>query len=87
MKSLIVTALLLALGAAAVAKPAPVEGSGPALANNTDININIDTAPASRERDYFQASQMPQLPFTAGGLPCRLQPSIFDKTRLAQTCR
>jgi hypothetical protein len=85
MKGLTVIALLFSLGAAAVAKPAPVEGPGPTLANKADINI--DAAPASRERDYFQASQMPQLPFTAGGLPCRLQPSIFDKTRLAQTCR
>jgi hypothetical protein len=85
MKSLMATALLLALGAAAVAKPAPVEGLGPTLANKADINI--DTAPASHGSAYFQASQMPQLPFTAGGLPCRLQPSIFDKTRLAQICR
>jgi hypothetical protein len=35
------------------------------------------------EREYFQAPP----PFTAGGLPCRLQTAIFNKVQLAQLCR
>ena len=35
----------------------------------------------TRERDYFEA---PQPPFNSGAFPCRLEPVLFRKTRLAQ---
>ena len=91
MKALTATALLLALSAVALAKPNPVEQSRLALAN-ADINMgslgamreNIGSVGAMRERDYFEA---PQQPFDGGAFPCRLEPALFDKTRLAQSCR
>ena len=45
--------------------------------------INIGSVGAMREGDYFEA---PQPPFDAGASPCRLEPVLFRKTRLAQSC-
>jgi hypothetical protein len=89
MKALTATALLLALSAAALAKPNPVERSSRAHA---DIDIssvgamreNIGSVGAMRERNYFQA---PQSPINASAFPCRLELDLFDKARLAQSCR
>ena len=83
-KALTAIALLLALGAVALAKQTPVE-------RTTDINAgsvraireNIGSVGAMRERNYFQA---PQSPFNADAF-CRLEPALFHKTRLAQSCR
>ena len=91
MKALTASALLLALSAVALAKPNPFERSRLALVD-ADINMgslgamreNISSVGAMRERDYFEASQSP---FNAGSFPCRLEPDVFDKTRLAQSCR
>ena len=91
MKALTATALLLALSAVALAKPNPVERSRLALAN-ADMSMgsvgamreNIGSVGAMRERDYFEA---PQPPFNAGAFPCRLEPALFRKSRLAQSCR
>jgi hypothetical protein len=89
MKGLMATAIFMILTVVAVAKPAPVsdlnpsEDRTPALARN-DAAINIGSASATLERNYFQA---PQTPFVAGGLPCRLQSAIFDKMHLARSCR
>jgi hypothetical protein len=89
MKALAVTACILALTAAAAAKPTPVskinpmDELAPASAPN-DVDINSGPAGALLEREYFQA---PQKPFTHGGLPCRFQSTVFDKVRLAQLCR
>ncbi|MGE5772489.1 MAG: hypothetical protein ACM3Z4_10690 [Hyphomicrobiales bacterium] len=91
MKALTATALLLALSAVALAKPNPVERSRLALVN-ADINMgsvgamreNIGSVGAMRERDYFKA---PHPPFEADAYPCRLEPTLFAKTRLAQSCR
>ncbi len=80
MKELTAVALLLALSAVAGAKPAPVEPLRPP----DDVGKNISSVGAVLERDYFRA---PQPQFNAGGFPCRLQPSVFDKTRLAESCR
>ena len=90
MKALTATALLLALSAVAFAKPNPVERLSLAFVN-ADINMgslgamreNIGSVGAMRERDYFQA---PQSPFNADAF-CRLEPALFHKTRLAQSCR
>jgi hypothetical protein len=89
MKALTVTALLLALSVVALAKPNPVERPRFAL-ENADMTMasvgamreNIGPVGAMRERDYFGA---PQSPFNA--FPCRLEPVLFHKTRLAQSCR
>ncbi|MGA7390303.1 MAG: hypothetical protein WBW99_20580 [Pseudolabrys sp.] len=91
MRALTATALLLALSAVALAKPNPVERPRLALVN-ADMSMgsvgamheNIGSVGAMRERDYFEA---PQSPFNAGAFPCRLEPDLFVKTRLAQSCR
>lgn len=83
MKSLTAIVLLCALGTVAAAKPAPVERASPALALS-DADINIGSSGAVREREYFQA---PQAQFNAGGFVCRLPLIVFDKTRLASSCR
>ena len=77
-KALTAIALLVALGAVALAKP--VERTSLALVN---ADINIGSIGAMRERNYFQA---PQSPFNADAF-CRLEPALFHKTRLAQSCR
>jgi hypothetical protein len=91
MRALTATALLLALSAVALAKPNPVDRPRLALVN-ADMSMgsvgamheNIGSVGAMRERDYFEA---PQSPFNAGSFPCRLEPDLFAKTRLAQSCR
>ena len=83
MKSLTAIAMLLALGSGAVAKPASVERPRPAFALN-DADINIGPTGAPQEQEYFQA---PQPQFNVGGFPCRLSLIVFDKTRLALSCR
>lgn len=85
MKGLPFTVMFLVLATAiAAAKPVPVSKINPMedLTRN-DVDINSGPAGALLERDYFQAPS----PFTAGGLPCRLQSAIFNKVRLAQLCR
>jgi hypothetical protein len=88
MKGLMATAAFLILSVAAGAKPAPVgdfksiEYQTPTLARN-DAAINVGSAGAAREREYFQA---PQMHFNAGSFSCQLQSSVFNKTRLAQSC-
>ncbi len=81
MKGLTAIAMLCALGTVAAAKPAPVETARLAL---TNADINVSSSGPVRERDYFQA---PQAQFNSGGLVCRLPLIVFDKTRLASSCR
>jgi hypothetical protein len=93
MNRLMATAAFLILSVAAGAKPAPVgdyksiEDQTPTLARNdaaiNDAAINVGSAGAAREREYFQA---PQMHFNAGSFSCRSQSSVFNKTRLAQSC-
>jgi hypothetical protein len=84
MKGVMGVLIFLTLTAAAGAKPTPVgdfnriDDRNPTLARN-----DIDIGPTARERSYFQA---PQPQFNAGNVSCRLQLSVFDKTRVAQTC-
>jgi hypothetical protein len=93
MKALTAIALFLALSAVALAKPNRVERSRLALVN-ADINVgslgamreNISSVGAMRERDYFEF-EASQSPFNAGSFPCRLEPDVLDKRRLAQSCR
>jgi hypothetical protein len=89
MKGLAITATFLAsMAVVATAKPVPVSKMNPLgdlnppLTRN-DVDINSGPAGAMLEREYFQVPP----PFTAGGLPCRLQSAIFNKVQLAQLCR
>ena len=90
MKPLMPAALLIALSTvAAIAKPTPIElptalvdpgimnmGSGGSVQENTG------SIGAMREREYFEAPQSPLKAF-----PCRIKPVLFDKVRMAQSCR
>jgi hypothetical protein len=82
MKTVTPTALLLVLGAIALAKPSPIERSSLVLAD-ADIKIGWVGAVLS-ESDDFHALQSS---FNAGAFPCRLTPVLFHTTRLAQSCR
>lgn len=82
-KALSAIALLLALGAVALAKQTPVEPADINIGSVGAMRENIGSVGAMRERDYFQA---PQPPFNADAF-CRLEPALFHKTRLAQSCR
>jgi hypothetical protein len=83
MKALITFAMLLALGATAQAKFAPLDRQMAALSAD-DSTINSGPSGATLESDYFTA---PQPSYAAGRIfPCRLQLRVFEKTRLAQTC-
>ena len=88
-KALTAIGLLLALGGVALAKQTPVDRTSLALVNADIIGSvgamreNIGSVGAMRERDYFQA---PQPPFNADAF-CRLEPAVFRKTRLVQSCR
>jgi hypothetical protein len=89
MKPLMPVALLLAISTVALAKPTPIERLP--LAVNAGINMNMGyvgpvqentgSIGAMRERQYFEAPQSPLNAF-----PCRLEPLLFDKMRLAQSC-
>jgi hypothetical protein len=83
MKALIAMAVLLALGATAQAKVAPLESQLVAIAAD-NATINSGPAGATLESNYIRA---PQAPTAAGRIfPCRLQLHVFEKTRLAQSC-
>ena len=89
MKPLIPAALLIAFSTVTLAKPTPIElptaivkagiiktGSvGPVQKDTGSIG-------AMREREYFEAP--PQSPINA--FPCPIEP-LFDKLRVAQSCR
>ena len=81
MKGVVGVAIVLALTAAAGAKPAPVG----------DLNRAIEPRPGPQRCRYRYRSrrtrasyfQAPQQHFNTGNVSCRLQLSVFDKTRLA----
>lgn len=84
MKAVTIATMLLVMGAA-LANTGPVK-----LPNRTpihaDIKIgkNIGDGASERERNYFQAQE---LPFNSGDFRCQLRPVLFSGTRLAQLCR
>jgi hypothetical protein len=84
MKGFMAAAILLVFFGVATAKPTPTQVLEPAptqtFARN-DADIYVGPSPANLERAYFQAPE-----FRSGGLPCRLEPSVFAKIRLAQSC-
>ena len=83
MQALLALTVLLTLGAAAQAKPTPVERIQNPFAPDESAML-MGPAAAMLESDYFR---MPQTPFASDRVfPCRLQLRIFDKTRLARSC-
>jgi len=83
MKILITFAMVVALGAAAQAKPAPLDPR-PISLSTDDAAIATGPAGATLESNYFRA---PPQPYAAGRVfPCRLQLRVFEKTRIAQSC-
>jgi hypothetical protein len=89
MKPLMPVALLMALSTLALAKPNPIElptAIVKAGALNMDsvgsVQGNTGSIGAMREREYFEG---PQSPINA--FPCGIEPVLFDKMRVAQSCR
>jgi hypothetical protein len=85
MKALAATMVFLSLTVLAAAKPTPVSSLNTiqdliqtSVRNDTDVNTG--PSGALLERSYFEAPQ-PQL-----NVSCRLQLSVFDKTRLTEAC-
>ena len=85
MKALAATMVFLSLTVVAAAKPTPVSSLNTiqdliqtSVRNDTDVNTG--PSGALPERSYFEAPQ-PQL-----NVSCRLQLSVFDKTRLTEAC-
>ena len=89
MKPWMSVALLVAMSPAALAKPTPIELSteivkaatinGGSLAS---VQGSTESIGATREREYFEAKQLPKNAF-----PCRIEPVLFSTVRLAQSCR
>jgi hypothetical protein len=86
MKGLIVLVLALATTPAA-AKPSPVE---PVRSTNSialarvSAEFNIGPAGATLERNYFRG---PEADSRSGLYLCRVEPDMFAKVRLTQSCR
>jgi hypothetical protein len=77
--------LFLSLTVVATAKPTPVSGLDQfrdliQTSVRSDTDVNTGPSGALLERSYFEAPQ-PQL-----NVSCRLQLSVFDKTRLTEAC-
>jgi hypothetical protein len=86
MKSLL--AVLLALTTtAAIAKPSPVDpvrSANPIALPRASAEFGIGPASAPPERSYFRA---PDSDSRRGLYLCRVEPSIFAKVRLTQSCK
>jgi hypothetical protein len=91
MKPWILVALLVAMSSVALAKPTPIEQyTATAIVKAGIINKgsvasvqeNTGSIGAMREREYFEATQSP-----INAFPCRIEPVLFSKVRLAQSCR
>jgi hypothetical protein len=52
------------------------------MGSGGSVQDNTGSIGAMREREYFEAPQSPLKAF-----PCRIVPVLFDKVRLAQSCR
>jgi len=87
MKPWMPVALLVAMSSVALAKPSPIE-LPIAIVNAATINrgsvasVQENTVGAMRDREYFEATQSP-----INAFPCRIEPVLFSKVRLAQSCR
>ncbi len=84
MRVAIVFAALLATCAGAQAKVAPQEDVKITIAS-VEATIPVGGAGAMPEADYFRAPPSPAE--SSRVFPCRLQLRMFDKVRMAQSCR
>ena len=91
MKRWIPVALLVAMSPVALAKPTPVDELPAAIVKAAatinrgsvaSVQENTGSIGAMREREYFEATQSP-----INAFPCRIEPVLFSKVRLAQSCR
>jgi len=80
--------LLIALSTIALAKPTPIElpnakaKVGIMNMGSVGVQENTGSIGAMREREYFEGSQSP-----INAFPCRIEPVLFDKVRVVQSCR
>jgi hypothetical protein len=85
MKPLMVAALLSALSTVVLAKTTPIERLPDIKKNMVSVEAMQESTVsigAMREREYFEPPQSP-----VNAFPCRLEPLLFEKARLAQSCR
>ena len=86
MRLLLGVALVL-VATPAVAKPSPVElvhSANPMALARTSAEFNIGPAGAMLERNYFRG---PEVNSRSGLYLCRVEPDMFAKVRLTQSCR
>jgi hypothetical protein len=88
MKPWIPVALLVVMSPAALAKPTPIEQPAAIVKAATinrgsvvSVQENTGSIGAMREREYFEATQSP-----INAFPCRIEPVLFSKVQLAQSC-
>jgi hypothetical protein len=87
MRNLLAVILAFTAATAAVAKPSPVEpvrAANPIALARASTEFNIGPAGATLERKYFRA---PESDSQSGLYLCRLEPSMFVKARLTQSCK
>jgi len=89
MKPWIPVALLVVMSPVALAKPTPIELPAAIVkagimnrSSVASVQENAVSIGALREREYFEATQSP-----INAFPCRIEPVLFSKVRLAQSCR
>ena len=88
MKPLMPAALFIALSTVALAKPTPIEPPTAIVKadimnmGSVGVQENTGSIGATREREYFEGPQSPIKAF-----PCRIEPVLFDRVRVAQSCR
>jgi hypothetical protein len=73
----------------ALAKPTPIELPTAIVkagiinrGSLASVQENTGSIGAVREREYFEAAQLP-----INAFPCRIEPILFSTVRLAQSCR
>ena len=88
MKPLMPAALLIVLNTVALAKSTPIElptaivKGGIMTMGSVGVQENTGSIGAMREREYFEGRQSP-----INAFPCRIEPVLSDKVRVAQSCR
>lgn len=87
MKGLLVVILAFAAVTAAFAKPTAIEparSANPVAPARASAEFNVGPAGATLERSYFRA---PEPDSHSGLYLCRLEPNMFAKVRLTQSCK
>ena len=89
MKPWMSVALLVAMSPVALAKPTPIELPTTIVkagiinrGSLASVQENMGSIGAVRERENVEATQSP-----INAFPCRIEPVLFSKVQLAQSCR